>query len=228
MSWHVLKLDLNSARRRQSWWVSTLRATRPWRHNLCALPLFRCKTIDPFSTTSSESQESYLTTGMLPYKHSNFFPPLHGSIMLPPRQPHVFARLACSQLRKCTHLAWFLLSIWPISSFLGGFQVFVAAFYRKVFVAAFRCLSRKLRQTPENPPKNDEIGQMDNRNQARWVYFLNFIQKSNILFHRAILSFVILNSKQCLSFRALKFLMDHCVTKHHPLSGSHVWLDTRT
>ena len=69
--------------------------TRPWRHNLCALPLVRCKTIDPFSTTSSESQESYLTTGMLPYKHSSFFPPSHGSIMLPPRQPRVFARLAC-------------------------------------------------------------------------------------------------------------------------------------
>ena len=34
------------------------------------------------------------------------------------------------KLRKYTHLAWFLLSIWPISSFLGGFQVFVAAFYR--------------------------------------------------------------------------------------------------
>jgi len=34
------------------------------------------------------------------------------------------------KLRKYTHLAWFLLSIWPISSFLRGFQVFVAAFYR--------------------------------------------------------------------------------------------------
>ena len=54
----------------QSWWVSTLRPTWPWRHNLCVLPLVRCKTIDPFSTTSSESQESYLTTEMLPYKHS--------------------------------------------------------------------------------------------------------------------------------------------------------------
>ena len=46
------------------------------------------------STTSSESQESYLTTGMLPYKHSSFIPPAHGSIMLPPRQPRVFARLS--------------------------------------------------------------------------------------------------------------------------------------
>ena len=27
------------------------------------------------------------------------------------------------KLSKWTHLAWFLLSIWPISSFLGGFQV---------------------------------------------------------------------------------------------------------
>ena len=33
-------------------------------------------------------------SGMLPYKHSSFFPPSHGSIMLPPRQPRVFARLA--------------------------------------------------------------------------------------------------------------------------------------
>ena len=30
-----------------------------------------------------------------------------------------------------SHLARFLLSIWPIASFLGGFQVFVAAFYRR-------------------------------------------------------------------------------------------------
>ena len=44
--------------------------------------------------TSSESRESYLTTGMLAYKHSSFFPPTHGSIMLPPRHPHVFAQLA--------------------------------------------------------------------------------------------------------------------------------------
>ena len=52
------------------------------------------------STTSSESQESYLTTGTLPYKHSSFFPPTHGSIMLPPRQPRVFARLARWQLHQ--------------------------------------------------------------------------------------------------------------------------------
>ena len=84
----------------QSWWASTPRATQPWRHNLCTLPLVRCKTIDPSSTTSSESQESYLTTGMLPYKHSSFFPPSHGSIMLTPRQPRVFARLARWQLTK--------------------------------------------------------------------------------------------------------------------------------
>ena len=51
------------------------------------------QTIDLLFPTSLESQESYLTTGMLPYKHSSFFPPSHGSIMLPPRQPRVFARL---------------------------------------------------------------------------------------------------------------------------------------
>ena len=78
----------------QSWWVSTLRATRPWRHNLCMLPLVRCKTIDPFSTASSETQESYLTTGMLPYKLLSFFPPTNSSIMLPPHQPRLFAQLA--------------------------------------------------------------------------------------------------------------------------------------
>ena len=53
------------------------------------------KTIDLFSNTSLECQESYLTTGMLPYKHSSFFSVLsHGSIMLLPCQPRVFARLA--------------------------------------------------------------------------------------------------------------------------------------
>ena len=47
-------------------------------------------TIGPLqaSTTSLESQESYLTAAVLS----------HGSIMLPPRQPHVFARLAHWQL----------------------------------------------------------------------------------------------------------------------------------
>ena len=48
-----------------SCWASTLRATRPWRHNLCELPLVCCKTIDPFSTTSSESR-----SGILPYNRN--------------------------------------------------------------------------------------------------------------------------------------------------------------
>ena len=62
----VLQLDLNSAEC-QSWWVSTLRVTRPWRHNLCALPLVRCKTIDPFPLRHRNirnltlQQECYLT-----------------------------------------------------------------------------------------------------------------------------------------------------------------------
>ena len=51
-------------------------------------------------------QECYLTTGMLPYKHSSqaleiftaYTVLSHGSIMLPPRQPRVFARLARWQL----------------------------------------------------------------------------------------------------------------------------------
>ena len=58
----------------QSWWVSMLRPKRPWCRNLCALPLVRCKTIDLLFPTSLESQESYLTTGMFPYKHSRLFP----------------------------------------------------------------------------------------------------------------------------------------------------------
>ena len=57
----------------QSWWASTLRAMPPWRHNLCALRLVESQ-LTSFSTTSLECQESYLTTGMLPYKHSSFFP----------------------------------------------------------------------------------------------------------------------------------------------------------
>ena len=73
-------------------------------------------------------------------------------------------------------------------------------------VSSLDFVHRQLRQTPETPPppppQNDRIGQMHNRNQARWVYFLIFIQKSNILFHRAILSFVILNSIQCLVERS--------------------------
>ena len=54
------------------------------------------KTIDPFSTTSSESQECYLTNTLA------FFPPLYDSIMLPPHQPRLFARLARWQLFRGT------------------------------------------------------------------------------------------------------------------------------
>ena len=75
------------------------------RSELCGLDFTisaRCKPIDLFSTTSLESQESYLTSGMLPYNHSSrsleiftaYTVLSHGSIMLPPRQPRVFARLA--------------------------------------------------------------------------------------------------------------------------------------
>ena len=74
-------------------------------------------------------------------------------------------------------------------------------------VSSLDFVYRKLRQTSESPPppprkkkkKNDEISQIDFRNQARWVQLLNFIQKSNIC---AILSFVILNSIQCLVERS--------------------------
>ena len=57
---------------------------------------------------------------------------------------------------------------------------------------------RKLRQIPENPPKTTKLAKWTTETKARWVHLLNFIQKSNILFHCAILSFVILNSIQCL------------------------------
>ena len=103
---NVLKLDLNSAR-----WMPKLvsidaQSYAAWRHNLCALRLVRCKPIDLFCTTSLESQESYLTTGMLPCQHFSRSLEIfsactvlsHGFIMLPPRQPRVFARLACWQI----------------------------------------------------------------------------------------------------------------------------------
>ena len=59
-----------------------------------------------YSTTSLESQGSYLTTGILPYEHISRSLEIfsactmlsHNSIMLPPRQPRVFARLARWQL----------------------------------------------------------------------------------------------------------------------------------
>ena len=57
----------------QSWWASTIRDMRPWRYNLCALRLVRCKL--PLRHWNlgnlTLQQECYLTTGMLPYKHSS-------------------------------------------------------------------------------------------------------------------------------------------------------------
>ena len=52
----------------QSWWTSTLRDMRPWRQNLCALRLVRCKTIDLFPLRHwnlrnlTLQQECYLTS----------------------------------------------------------------------------------------------------------------------------------------------------------------------
>ena len=76
-------------------------------------------------------------------------------------------------LRNFSYLAWFLLSIRPISSFF--LQVFV-----------------KAATNTWKAPKNDEIGQMDNRNQARQEKFPNIIQKSSISFHCVILSIVVM------------------------------------
>ena len=89
MSLNVLKLDLNSAR---------------WMRKLVS--------IDAQSYAALTSQSLRGTIGPLqdtelipyPLRHRNLrnltlqtlelFPPTHGSIMLPPRQPRVFARLA--------------------------------------------------------------------------------------------------------------------------------------
>ena len=51
-----------------------------------------------------------------------------------------------------------LLSFWAISSFLGGFEVFVVAFIRRLMKATTKT---------SKPPENDEIAQRDNRNQER-------------------------------------------------------------
>ena len=55
------------------------------------------KTIELFSTMSLECQESYLTTGMLPYKHSSFFPCF--------RMLHNAAASPASRLRSAGSLA---------------------------------------------------------------------------------------------------------------------------
>ena len=119
----------------QSWWASTIRDMRPWRYNLCTLRLVRVKL--PLHHWNLRNltlqQECYLTTGMLPYKHSSraleiltaYTVLSHGSIMLRPRQPRVFARLARWQLWK--KFAWskcqkiFLKAIF--SSFENFFQL---------------------------------------------------------------------------------------------------------
>ena len=55
--------------------------------------------------------------------------------------------------RKYTHLAWFLLSIWLVSSFWGDFEVVVAAFYigevKAVFSPKFGFAARFLPQRKE-------------------------------------------------------------------------------
>ena len=57
---------------------------------------------------------------------------------------------------------------------------------------------RKLRQTHENPPKTMKLAKWTTEiRQGEFIYLILF-KKSNILFHCAILSFVILHSIQCL------------------------------
>ena len=59
-------------------------------------------------------------------------------------------------------------------------------------------IHKKLQQTPENPPKMTKYAKWTTETRQGEYIFLNFIEKSNILFHHKILSFVILNSIQCL------------------------------
>ena len=81
----------------------TIPITRAWCHTLWALRLVHCETTDLFSTTSLESQEL-----ILPNKNLSLSLEIlsactvlsHGSIMLPPRRPRVFARLARWQKSK--------------------------------------------------------------------------------------------------------------------------------
>ena len=77
----------------QSWWASMLRAKRLWRRNPCTLPLSVARQLASYSLRHwnlrnlTLQQECYLTNTR------DFFRNTHGSIMLPPRQPRVFARL---------------------------------------------------------------------------------------------------------------------------------------
>ena len=77
----------------------SLKTMWAWRHNLCALRLVCCKTIDLFSTKSLESQESYFTN--MSFDHSRFFPPAQHFRTLP-RQPRIFTWLAHWQLTRYT------------------------------------------------------------------------------------------------------------------------------
>ena len=89
--WHLTKVhsrrigkQIKLTKAGENYVVSTIRTTWAGCHNLCALQLVCCKTIDLFSTTSLESQESSLTTVIIPYNrnvalhmsldHSTFFP----------------------------------------------------------------------------------------------------------------------------------------------------------
>ena len=88
-------------------------------------------------------------------------------------------------------------------------------------VSSLDFVCRKLRQIPENPPKTTKLAKWTTETKARWVHLLNFIQKSNILFHCAILSFVILNSIQCLVECSNSQRPNTCgvVTQHRTLNA---------
>ena len=68
-------------------------------------------------------------------------------------------------------------------------------------VSSLDFVYRRLRQIPETPPpplKTTKLAKWTTETRQGEFIYLNLFQKSNILFHCAILSFVILNSIQCL------------------------------
>ena len=97
ISWHVLKLDLNAAR-----WMPKLVSVDAQSHPALTSQSWRT-TIGPLQDNWPLFHHVIGISGILPYNRNvtlqtlELFPPSHGSIMLPPREPRVFARLACWQ-----------------------------------------------------------------------------------------------------------------------------------
>ena len=83
-------------------------------------------------------------------------------------------------------------------------------------VSSLDFVYRKLRQTPENPPKTMKLAKWTTEiRQGEFIYLILF-KKSSILFHCAILSFVILKF-HTMPCRVLKLSTTQCVTQHRTL-----------